>query len=74
MAPEIEDRMEIVRLALRVLHGITERQYPTESDVAKLRNWRLDGTEHLAIDELCCEIVQSSIWWTKKAERLRAAA
>ncbi len=73
MSPESEDRTGTVRLALRVLHDLTIGCQPHESDVMMLRSIAGADAEHLALDELCCEIGQEGILRINAKKRSAAA-
>lgn len=57
---------EKTRLALRVLTALSNREQPTEHDVALLRRLVPDH-QGLDLDELACIVIQEAVQQTAKA-------
>jgi hypothetical protein len=54
------DELAALKLALRVLGAVSEKQYPDPRDLAALRELAPDAAG-MGADELACEVIQRAI-------------
>ena len=56
----MQQSLEAMQLALRVLTAVTEKRYPDPEDVAQLRQLAPDAAAQTP-DELACHVIQSAL-------------
>jgi hypothetical protein len=56
----MQQSLAAIRLAIRVLTAITNRQHPASADVEELRRLAQDSSR-LPPDELACEVIQGAL-------------
>ena len=66
----MQQSLEAMRLALRVLAALTEKRDPDPQDVAELRKLLPDAPQEFGMDELACDVIQRAI---KHRAAVRAA-
>jgi hypothetical protein len=66
----MQESLDAMRLAMRVLTAVSERQQPAPADVEALRALA-PSVANLPPDEIACEVIQQSL---KRREVFRAAA
>lgn len=66
---KMQQGLDAMQTALRVLKAITERRSPDQADVDKLRS--LDPlSADLPVDELACDVIRNGLkrWESRRAE------
>ena len=65
----VQESLNAMQTALRVLSALTEKRLPAESDVVALQKYANDG-EGEALDELACDVIRRAI---ERREAVRKA-
>jgi hypothetical protein len=57
----MQDSLDAMKLALRVLTALTEHRYPELDEVAALRALAGPKLQSMPLDELACEVIQAAL-------------
>lgn len=69
----MQQSLNIMKVSLRVLAAVNEKQPPDVEDIQTLREY-LGRQGHSNPDELACEVIQKALLERAKAREVQAAA